>query len=332
MDRRGENLVRPLLLAVCLHIVLISTFFIAVSPEAKTITPPPVLVIQATELTFAPSAAAEARVRKQKAEEEQKRRQQEAEKKAEAEAKKKAEAEAKKKAEAEAKKKAEAEAKKKAEVEAKKKAEAEAKKRAEAEAKKKIEAKRQAELKKAKEAKQAAALAEAEAKRKADEVARAEALEKKVRAPELDKKTLPEKEREDKGKTLEKAFKQAEAESRALEELKKKEEAELAVLNALAAERAAANVLDAMTTRITRAWRRPVAFSGGLEVYLRMALASNGELVDVRVVRSSGDVLFDRSALTAVKRAAPFNEVKQFDAATFEEKFRSLTVKFRPED
>ena len=72
MDRRGENLVRPLLLAVCLHIVLISTFFIAVSPEAKTITPPPVVVIQATELTFAPSAAAEARVRKEKAEEEQK--------------------------------------------------------------------------------------------------------------------------------------------------------------------------------------------------------------------------------------------------------------------
>ena len=100
MDRRGENLVRPLLLAVCLHIVLISTFFIAVSPEAKTITPPPVVVIQATELTFAPSAAAEARVRKQKAEEEQKRRQQEAKKKAEAEAKKKAEAGAKKKIEA----------------------------------------------------------------------------------------------------------------------------------------------------------------------------------------------------------------------------------------
>ena len=339
MDRRGENLVRPLLLAVCLHIVLISTFFIAVSPEAKTITPPPIVVIQATELTFAPSAAAEARARKEKAEEEQKRREaeekkrrQEAKKKAEAEAEKKAEAEAKKKAEAEAKKKAEAEAKKKAEAEAKIKAEAEAKKKAEAEAKKKLEAKRQAELKKVKEAKQAAALAEAEAKRKADEVARAEALEKKIKAPDLDKKTVLEKERENKEKTLEKAFKQAEAEARALEEIKKKEEAELAVLNALAAERAAANVLDAMTTRITRAWRRPVAFSGGLEVYLRMALASNGELVDVRVVRSSGDVLFDRSALTAVKRAAPFNEVKQFDAATFEEKFRSLTVKFRPED
>ena len=101
--------------------------------------------------------------------------------------------------------------------------------------------------------------------------------------------------------------------------------------NALASERAIANVVHAMTTRITRAWKRPPAYQGGLEMYLRMALATNGELVDVRVVKSSGDVSFDRAALTAVQRAAPFVEVKQFDAATFEERFRSLTVKFRPE-
>lgn len=100
----------------------------------------------------------------------------------------------------------------------------------------------------------------------------------------------------------------------------------------LASERAAASVLDAMTTRITRAWRRPVAFKGGLEVYLRLSLNPDGDLVDVRVVRISGDKLFDRSAVTAVKRAAPFREIQQFDKVTFDEKFKSLTVKFRPED
>ena len=211
-------------------------------------------------------------------------------------------------------------------------------------AKQQAEAKRQAEIKKVEQAKKAAkAKADAEAKEaatakaKADAEAQAQAQAKEVAkqqaADEERKKAAAlEAERVKQEKALEDAFKQAEAEARALEELKKKEEAELAVLNALASEKAAANVLDAMTTRITRAWRRPVAFKGGLEVYLRMALASNGELVDVRVVKSSGDVLFDRSALTAVKRAAPFGEVKQFDAATFEEKFRSLTVKFRPED
>jgi len=319
MDRRGENLVRPLMLAIGLHIILLSTFFIAVSPEAKTITPPPVVVIQATELTFAPSAAAEARAKKQQAEADRKKREAE-EKKRQEEAKKKA-------------------AEKKKQEKAQKKAE---EKKRQEEAQKKAEAKRQAELKKAEEAKQKAAAeakaksaAEAKAKAKAAAEAKAKAAaeaDQKAKAEALKKQAALEADLQQKEKALEEAFKQAEAEARALEELKKKEEAELAVLNALASEKAAANVLDAMTTRITRAWRRPVAFKGGLEVYLRMSLASNGELVDVRIVKTSGDVLFDRSALTAVQRAAPFNEVKQFDAATFEEKFRSLTVKFRPED
>ena len=309
MDRRGENLVRPLMLAIGLHIILLSTFFIAVSPEAKTITPPPVVVIQATELTFAPSAAAEARAKKQQAEADRKKREAE-EKKRQEEAKKRA-------------------AEKKRQEEAQKKAE---EKKRQEEAQKKAEAKRQAELKKAEEAKQKA-VEEAKAKAAAEAKAKAAAeADQKAKAEALKKQAALEAERQQKEKALEEAFKQAEAEARALEELKKKEEAELAVLNALASEKAAANVLDAMTTRITRAWRRPVAFKGGLEVYLRMSLASNGELVDVRVVKTSGDVLFDRSALTAVQRAAPFDEVKQFDAATFEEKFRSLTVKFRPED
>jgi colicin import membrane protein len=319
MDRRGENLVRPLMLAIGLHIILLSTFFIAVSPEAKTITPPPVVVIQATELTFAPSAAAEARAKKQQAEADRKKREAE-EKKRQEEAKKKA-------------------AEKKKQEKAQKKAE---EKKRQEEAQKKAEAKRQAELKKAEEAKQKA-VEEAKAKAKKAEEAKAKAAaeakakaaaeaDQKAKAEALKKQAALEAERQQKEKAIEEAFKQAEAEARALEELKKKEEAELAVLNALASEKAAANVLDAMTTRITRAWRRPVAFKGGLEVYLRMSLASNGELVDVRVVKTSGDVLFDRSALTAVQRAAPFDEVKQFDAATFEEKFRSLTVKFRPED
>lgn len=117
-------------------------------------------------------------------------------------------------------------------------------------------------------------------------------------------------------KELAEAFEKAEAEARALEN----------------AERAKHNTLDAMTTRITRSWRRPVTYQGGREVYLRLSLASNGELVDVRIIKPSGDVVFDRSALNAVERAAPFDEVEQFDEATFEEAFRSLTVKFRPEN
>jgi len=91
VDRRGENLIRPLMLAIGLHIILLSTFFIAVSPEAKTITPPPVVVIQATELTFAPSAAAEARAKQKQAEVDRKQREAE-EKKRQEDVKKQVEA------------------------------------------------------------------------------------------------------------------------------------------------------------------------------------------------------------------------------------------------
>ncbi|NBT41593.1 MAG: cell envelope integrity protein TolA [Alphaproteobacteria bacterium] len=133
-----------------------------------------------------------------------------------------------------------------------------------------------------------------------------------------------------KEKELAKAFRQAEAKAKASDN--RKTEAELALLDTIASERATANVLDSMTTRITRAWRRPVAYNGGLEVYLRIALASNGELIDTQIIRPSGNTTFDRSAITAVRRAAPFNEVANFDAKIFEEKFRSLTIKFRPED
>ena len=134
-------------------------------------------------------------------------------------------------------------------------------------------------------------------------------------------------------KALTEAFEKAEAEARALGDLEKqKTEAELALLNALAIEKSAANVIDSMTTRIKRAWRRPPVYKGGGEVLLRMSLGSNGELMDVTVVGGSGDIPLNQSAVDAVKRAAPFGEVKQFDAATFEEKFRSMTVKFRPEN
>ena len=137
---------------------------------------------------------------------------------------------------------------------------------------------------------------------------------------------------EDKKQALNEVAKQDESETRSLEKLNKKEESDLALLNALAIEKAAANVLNAMTTKITRAWRRPPVYKGGGEVLLRMSLGSNGELMDVTVVGGSGDIPLNQSAVDAVKRAAPFGEVKQFDAATFEEKFRSMTVKFRPEN
>lgn len=113
------------------------------------------------------------------------------------------------------------------------------------------------------------------------------------------------------------------------EELRKEEEA---VFKAFMETKASYEILDAMTTRITKSWKRPYSYQGGLEVYLRMTLEPNGELKNVRIVRASGNDAFDRSALSAVKDASPFNEIVGVDDEIFKEKYQSLTVKFRPED
>lgn len=132
--------------------------------------------------------------------------------------------------------------------------------------------------------------------------------------------------------SIEKAFERAEAEALALEDLEAEKELEGQILDALALEKAFANALDTMTNRITRSWRRPNSYQSGLEVYLRMSLSPDGSLENVKVMRPSGNEQFDNSAIDAVKNASPFNEVQQFDASVFEERFKTLTVKFRPED
>lgn len=91
-------------------------------------------------------------------------------------------------------------------------------------------------------------------------------------------------------------------------------------------------VVDALVTRITQSWRRPVSYKKGLKAIVNLSLASNGQLLDVQISQSSGDVLYDRSVETAVRRAAPFEEVRILDSSTFEDKFQRLVIRFRPEN
>ena len=129
------------------------------------------------------------------------------------------------------------------------------------------------------------------------------------------------------------ALENAEIQARQFKDLESREKAELsAVLRGLSQEKAATIILDSMGKRIKQFWSRPSSDYSGLEAYIRMSLERSGELADVRIVQSSGDVLFDQSVVRAVQRAAPFDEVKHIDARTFDDKFRKITVQFRPED
>ena len=94
-----------------------------------------------------------------------------------------------------------------------------------------------------------------------------------------------------------------------------------------------ANSYTALITGVIQNnWNRPPSARNGMETELALQLVPTGEVVSVRVVRSSGNAAFDRSAENAVLKAERFPELQQLPPRVFEQYFRRLRLKFRPED
>jgi colicin import membrane protein len=79
-------------------------------------------------------------------------------------------------------------------------------------------------------------------------------------------------------------------------------------------------------------WSRPPSARNGMRAVLQIRMLPTGELVDATITQSSGDPAFDRSAETAVFRAAPFSELQDLPINVFNTNFRSLSLIFEPED
>ncbi len=217
--------------------------------------------------------------------------------------KKKKAAEKKKKTDALQKKKA-AEKKEKAE-ELKKKKAAEKKKNAEELKKKKAEALKK---KKAAEKKKKAA----EKKKKAEALKKKKAAEKKKKEEALKKKKAAEKKKKAEAKRkAEEQKRKAEAEKkRKAREKREREAAERkAAKEALARdERDAGSALGALVgaieEKVRSNWSLPGEFTG-LAVTISVKVTRTGEVTLAEIVRSSGNSLFDESAVTALMKASP---------------------------
>src|SRR5690606_4528896 len=71
----------------------------------------------------------------------------------------------------------------------------------------------------------------------------------------------------------------------------------------------AQSYMSAIAQRIEQNWSRPPSARNGMQCELRIQLVPTGRVVNVDVIKSSGDSLFDRSAVQAVKKAEQFPEV-----------------------
>lgn len=184
---------------------------------------------------------------------------------------------------------------------------------------------------------------QAEADKKKQQVLEKQAQEKQ-RAAELKQKT------EDKKKLDQKKLAEAEVKRQATEVQKKdseqrRQQAEAALKEQLAAEekdRTQAQAAAAAASqrgeiarfeaiirqKVERSWTRPANTREGLECVVQVRLVPGGEVLQAAVIRSSGNPLFDRSAVNAVYKASPLpvpDDKSMFDH------FREFDFKFRPE-
>ncbi len=201
-----------------------------------------------------------------------------------------------------------------------------AEKKRKQEQKEKAEKKKQDELKKKAEAKKKAdAKKKAEAQKKADAKKKAEAKKK----ADAKKKAEAKKKADAKKKAA--AKKKADAKKKAA--AKKKADAKRRADAAAAAKRQAARIegeagtamgmaTGAIQSAVTSSWIQPQTSTIGLQVTIRVNVRPGGVVTSARVVRSSGNALFDRSAEIAILKASPlpipsdpryYQYIKEFD-------------------
>ena len=83
---------------------------------------------------------------------------------------------------------------------------------------------------------------------------------------------------------------------------------------------------------VAQHWNRPPSARNNMVATLQVALSPYGDLLEVRLIESSGNDAYDRSVVQAVQRAAPFPEVRNLERRIFDKNFRRFNFRFRPED
>ncbi len=155
---------------------------------------------------------------------------------------------------------------------------------------------------------------------------------------ELERQQAEQRRREqERAEELRRQSELAEQERRRLQELERQRAAQ-ASAEAAAAE-AARNEFELVQSAtgliqqiVQENWSRPPSARNGMRAILQIQMLPTGELLDVTITQSSGDVAFDRSAENAVYRAAPFSELQSLPINVFNANFRSLSLIFEPED
>lgn len=188
--------------------------------------------------------------------------------------------------------------------------------------------------KRAQEEEEARRKAEAE-KRRQDELKKKQEEEQAQQRliVERKKKEAEEKEKQKRAQETERRKEEIRRQQLAEEEIKDKLAAEEKSRQQVAQAARAATAVDKyralIRQRVSQSWNRPVGVAKGLKCVVSVRLAPGGEVLSARVVRSSGNTVFDRSVENAVFKAAPLP--LPGDPTLFDN-FREIEFLFSPEE
>jgi len=81
---------------------------------------------------------------------------------------------------------------------------------------------------------------------------------------------------------------------------------------------------------IENAWMKPRNIPEGLVANLRLNIQPTGRISRVDLLKSSGNIRFDNSALQAVRRVETLNFFNEMPAGLYSKKFKRIAVSFKP--
>ena len=172
-------------------------------------------------------------------------------------------------------------------------------------------------------------------KAETEQKVRDEKLKKDKAKKEADAKAEKQKKLEEEQKAAAEAEKKKKAEKQRREELKAVEaqmQKEEQMLSSTVDDVSTKSYEELIAERVRQNWSRPPSARNGMTAVLEIRMLPTGQVMGVRVTKSSGDAAFDRAAEQAVKRVDRFEEVKNIPPDIFEKYFRQFLFTFRPED
>jgi len=181
---------------------------------------------------------------------------------------------------------------------------------------------------------------------------RQEAIKRKQKEAAEKKRKLALKKKQEREKRLAEEKKRKQAERKRIEEEERKQQEELTRQEAemkqkleadrqrrdaarqqaqhQSRQREIGKYLGLIKNAVSRHWTLPSQDVSGLSCEVKVRIIPSGEVIDVQIIKSSGNLAFDRSVETAVYRAAPL-PVPTIDSGLFDE-FREVIFSFEPRD